>query len=205
VTEKSTLNELKEQERLVRKKLILQAAMELFSTNQVSNVSVRDIAKKAGVSPALIYRHFEDRDELFVEAFLKQSDAILSAFEKIIKESKTVSVETLAETFVTYLLDNDDFFQMMTHFMLDATLKNEALQTFNKSMRRLLDIFDTVFKNSGIKDNVRTDSQALFSSLNGLMITYRNYPGRSKQETKEHVLNLTKVISSKFVSKSPTV
>lgn len=194
----SSLSELKKQEREARRQLILQAAIDLFSTQSVSNVSIRDIAKKAGISPALIYRHFEDRDELFVEAFLKQSERIITTFEEMALKNKTLTIEEVGQSFVSYLLDNEDFFQMMTHFMLDSVLKEEVTGDFNDNMRRLLTTFDTSFCNSGIEDSIRLHSQALFSALNGVVITYRNYPGRSKEETRKHVINLTNFICSKF-------
>lgn len=192
------LHELKKQEREARRQLILQAAIDLFSTHSVSNVSIRDIAKKAGISPALIYRHFDDRDELFVESFLKQSEKIIHTFNEMIEKNDIHSIEKVGQSFVSFLLDNDDFFQMMTHFMLDSVLKEDVMEGFNENMRKLLEIFDTSFKHSGIREEVRLHSQALFSALNGVVITYRNYPGRSNEETRKHVLHLATFICSKF-------
>ncbi|OAO77506.1 helix-turn-helix domain-containing protein [Geobacillus sp. FSL K6-0789] len=70
---KLTFHDLKEQEREARKQLIIDAAIRLFSQKSISNVGMRDIAKEAGISPALIYRYFKDRDDLFVTAFLYTS------------------------------------------------------------------------------------------------------------------------------------
>lgn len=198
MTEKLTLSDLKEQERDARRQLILNAAIELFSSQPISKVGIRDIAKIAGISPALIYRHFEDRDELFVEAFFKKSEEIITTFERMIEENEEVTTEKIGESFVRFLMDNDDFFQMMTHFMLDSVIREDAINRFNQIMRRLLAGFDAAFKSSGISDEVRLHSHAFFASLNGVMITFRSYPGRSEEEIRKHILHLTRFIGSKF-------
>lgn len=196
--ENNTLGRLREQERLKRRELILQAATELFSTQSFSKVSIRDIAKQAGISPALIYRHFDDRDELFVEVFLVQSERMTSVFAETLENRDESSLYRIGEKFVSYLLKHELFFQMMTHFMLDAAMKESGLQKFNDNMRRLLTIFDEVFINMGRTEDIRLHSQAFFAALNGIMITYRNYPGRSEAEIRKHIQALTKVIAEKF-------
>ncbi|KAA0566691.1 TetR/AcrR family transcriptional regulator [Bacillus sp. CH30_1T] len=193
-----TLSELKEKEREARRQLILSAATELFSSQPISKVGIRDIAKKAGISPALIYRHFNDRDELFIEAFFMQSEKIASAFERLIQEEEQRSTQKVGELYVTFLLENDEFFQMMTHFMLDHVIREEAMEPFDKSMRRLLAAFDASFEGMEIKEDVRLHTHAFFSSLNGVLITFRNYPGRSEEEVRKHIFRLTEIICSKF-------
>ncbi len=200
IMESKTLSELKQKEKEARRQLILNAAIELFSSQPVTKVSIRDIAKKAEISPALIYRHFDDRDELFVEAFVKQSENMISSFTKNVKDKEkgTLELEKVGEMFVTYLLDHDDFFQMMTHFMMDAVLKEKVLNDFNNNMRKLLATFDDSFQDNGVREQIRLHSQALFSALNGIVITYRNYPGRSEEEIREHIIKLATFICEKF-------
>src|SRR5699024_6865645 len=106
--DKIRLHDLKQMEKEARRKLILDAAIELFSSQLVSNVGIRDIATKAEVSPALIYQHFKGRDELFVEAFIKQSEKMISEFEDQMAQNGTRSLENIGEVFVNYLLDHDD-------------------------------------------------------------------------------------------------
>src|SRR5690625_5129766 len=79
--EHRTIQMLQEAERETRKQLILTAALTLFGEKQISKVGMRDIAGEAGISPALIYRHFEDQDELFIEAFVKKSKEMIANFE----------------------------------------------------------------------------------------------------------------------------
>jgi len=64
-----TLQKLKAREREKRRALILGAAQRLFSRRGLSEVSMRHIAHRAGVSVGFIYRHFRSRSEIFVELF----------------------------------------------------------------------------------------------------------------------------------------
>jgi len=196
--ENSTLKSLKATEKEMRKNLILQATLTLFGEKQISEVSMRDIAKEAGISAALIYRHFKDRDELFIEAFILKSQEMITTFEHTILEKEIILVEDIGKEFVQYLVHNPLFFKMMTYFMLDHTLVEDHLDRFNTTIRELLAIFDTGFKQSGLKQNVRLHSHAFFAALNGIMITFHHYPGRSEKEVEDHIERLTSLISSLF-------
>lgn len=50
-----------------RKVGIIRAAIPLFAENGFNGASVRDIAKAAGISEALIYRHFPSKEALYEE------------------------------------------------------------------------------------------------------------------------------------------
>lgn len=48
---------------------ILRASIELFSENGYDGVSVRDIAKKAGVTEAALYKHFKSKEDMSLYLF----------------------------------------------------------------------------------------------------------------------------------------
>jgi AcrR family transcriptional regulator len=57
-----------------RRELILEAAREAFLAEGFSGARTRDIAERAGVTEALVYRHFASKKELFEEAILAPLD-----------------------------------------------------------------------------------------------------------------------------------
>jgi len=70
------------------KENILQAAIDLFSQNGVSAVSIRDITRKVGINESSLYNHFNSKDELvdiIMEKF-KQELGNASFEEKNIEE-----------------------------------------------------------------------------------------------------------------------
>lgn len=189
---------MKKQERKARQDAIISAAERVFAGKSFTEVSIRDIAKEAGISHASIYRYFPDQQTLFVEAFLRGSESIIQFLGALVKGNKTVSIENVTDKFLNYLIENDQYFRMMTHFMLDGSLSDELLEKLNMAERLLLDHMDQLFIKMGAKGNVRMLSHAYFAAMNGVLITFRNYPGRSREEVILHMKKLGKIIATKF-------
>lgn len=64
--------------------LILDDAIDVFGSRGYHNVSMDDIAEASGVSKALVYQHFESKDELYLEVMRsfqrKIADTVLPAW-----------------------------------------------------------------------------------------------------------------------------
>jgi AcrR family transcriptional regulator len=58
--------------------LILESATEVFGTRGYHNVSMDDIAEQAGISKALVYQHFDSKDELYL--------AVMRSFQQNLSE-----------------------------------------------------------------------------------------------------------------------
>ncbi len=70
-----------------KKELILQKALALFSEKGYDNTPTSLIAKQAGVSEGLIFRHFENKEGLF-KAILEEGEKILESYiNEIITET----------------------------------------------------------------------------------------------------------------------
>jgi AcrR family transcriptional regulator len=54
--------------RIARRDLLLEAARETFLAKGYAGAAVRTIAERAGVTEAMVYRHFSSKEELFDEA-----------------------------------------------------------------------------------------------------------------------------------------
>ena len=194
----NTFSIMKKQERKARQDAIISAAERVFSTRPFVEVSIRDIAKEAGISHASIYRYFPDQQTLFVEAFLRGAENINRFLDTLVNGSKTVSIEKVTDNFLNYLIDNDQYFRMMTHFMLDGSLSDELIERLNSSERLLLDHLDKLFIKMNAKGNIRMLSHAYFAAMNGVLITFRNYPGRNREDVITHMKKLGRIIALKF-------
>src|SRR5680860_1725975 len=135
---KNTFNGLRKRERETRKDVIVDAAERVFALKPFNRVNMRDIAGEAGISPASIYRYFPDQQTLFVEAFLRGAKEILGILGDIIHKNGELCIENAAEEFIDYLTVNDQYFRMMTHFMLDGSLSDESLESLNRHERSCL-------------------------------------------------------------------
>ena len=191
-SDKSTFKQLREDEREVRKQLIIKAAMELFEEKSFHDIGMRDIAVKAGVSAASIYRYFPSRDDLFVEALLQDINNIEQRLQERIDNGE--SIEDLAIAVVDYLIDNEATFQMMCHFMIRGELNPQALKKFNGVQRYFLKMFENVIKQMEGAESLRLNTQAFFASLAGVVLTFRNYPGRTAEEKRRAMHKLALLI-----------
>jgi len=193
-----TFSHLKDEAKLARQEIIIEAAKRVFAVKPFNKVNIRDIAGEAGISHASIYRYFPDQQSLFVEAFLHGAKEISITLEGIIENAKAPNIIKISDAYVTYLMDNDQYFRMMTYFMLDGSLSEEKIEKLNAAERRIFDQFDRMFQKMKKPEPVRLLSHAFFAALNGVLITFRNYPGRTPTAVRQHMLNIARVIARSF-------
>ena len=194
------LAQLKESERDARRKLILDSACSLFSKKDFRKVNVREIAAEAGVSVGTIYNYYADLDELFLDVFLKNAEEITCLLKKESSDGLP-SLENLCEIYITYLNRNMTFYQMMGHFMLGGKLSAEATEKLNQMMRILMDSIEATLKAQGVHGDTRSLSHALFSALNGIMISYAGYPGRDIEKVETYTRKLGGIVADIFKAK----
>jgi len=194
---KHAFMELREEEREKRKELILDAAERVFGSKPFKDVGMREIAKELGVSVGALYRYFPDKQSLFVEAFMRGARELTELAEKAVEEQN--DPKAIARLYVTFLLEKDHYFKMMSHFMLEGNLEGESLDRLNSMERRLLDVFQKLFESSVSASQRRIVTHAFFAALNGILITFRNYPGRSPEEVRAHVYRLADLITEMFI------
>jgi AcrR family transcriptional regulator len=109
--DRSTFQKLREDERETRRKLIVETAMSLFRSRQVSEIGMRDIAKKASISAAAIYRYFPSRDDILVKAIIKHIHAVEERLEKRFQTGQS-SLEELAIASADYLMEHESLIRL---------------------------------------------------------------------------------------------
>ena len=73
--------EKNEQIRQLKRKQIMNAALELFAIQGFHTTSINDIAEKAGISKGLMYNYFESKDELLSTIMETGFDKLLQWFD----------------------------------------------------------------------------------------------------------------------------
>lgn len=116
---------------------ILAAALEIARTEGFAQVSLRQVAKQAGVVPTALYRHFESKDELGL-ALVEQSFSTLrrmirdaqrdpQVFDHIIDAAAEVLVETVK--------------QSKAHFAFVARERVSGSDAVRRAIRHELELF----------------------------------------------------------------
>lgn len=194
---KSTFIRMRRDERQTRKQHVIQSAIRLFEKKSFMDIGMREIADEATVSPAAIYRYFESKEDLLVEALMSNIIDIIQNFDVDIKQGN-ITIEAFADYVMDYLVEHEATFQMMSYVMVRGRMRPGLIQRFNEVQRNFLAEFDKVLRGAGVPEPVRLFSQAFFSSLAGVAMTYRNYPGRSRDEVRKHMRRLGRMIASMF-------
>lgn len=120
---------------------ILSAALELFANEGFSATSTNQIAKKAGVSEGLIFKHFKNKKGLLDSLYAKLEGKLHEEFSPIIFETnpKEVIKKTIESPF---LMPNVDY----NFWRLQFKLKWESDYFHPEKMQPMLDKWTWAFK-----------------------------------------------------------
>jgi AcrR family transcriptional regulator len=198
MTQRRTFGSLKASIIADKKKIIIDAAERVFGATPFNKVNMRDIAREAGISHATIYNYFPDQQALFVEAFVQGVKAIEERIQAIAEDEKPDKIGRIAQSYVDFLAENDHYFKMMTRFMLAAQIGSEPLEKLNTVARSLLDQFEAILISDGKEEDTRLLAHNFFAALNGILISFRDYPGRSAGEVRAHMGKLARQTADLF-------
>ena len=64
--------------KVIRRKSIIQAAIEVFSKKDFKTASISEIAQKAGVADGTIYQYFRNKEDLFFSIPIEKTNEFRS-------------------------------------------------------------------------------------------------------------------------------
>ncbi len=143
-----------------REEDILQAALDLFSEAGIESVTIEMIAEKAEVGKGTIYKHFSSKNEIFGFLVIRQSNEILSAFDKIdVKAPLITQIKQVLRLFwdiITNDIRKFAVYRKCDQLLLMEDMTPEVLMTFTKANREKNRQI-TALINRGIKDELFRD------------------------------------------------
>lgn len=109
---------LRDERKLRTRQALLDAALALAGQGRgLASISLREVAREAGVVPTAFYRHFRDMDELG----LALVDDVCLTLRKLMREARAsardahdLAIQTSVRGFVGYVLANDRAFEFLT-------------------------------------------------------------------------------------------
>ncbi|MCB0394826.1 MAG: HTH-type transcriptional repressor FabR [Bdellovibrionales bacterium] len=103
-----------DQKQKTRRKLI-ETTLKLSAERGFSSLSLREVAKSAGITPAAFYRHFRDMEDLGLTLI----DEVGLGLRQILREarrtvdSRESSVRSTIESFINYIAENSNLFRVL--------------------------------------------------------------------------------------------
>jgi len=112
---------------------ILQAAEELLAERAPSEVTVRDVAERAGVQHSLVHRHFETKESLVAEVVRRTVDSYASA----VRDTGDTAASFIAG--MAFMADHRASFAAMTRALMEPDEANsfDLFPGFDVHLRRL--------------------------------------------------------------------
>lgn len=196
MAKKGTLLKLKQMDREFRRTLITEAAREVFGQKTYDKVSMEEIANAAGISKSSIYTYFKNQEELYAHVTYIDASSFIAELKAAVENHDGDIVRNAIDHYLDYNILHRSQWRMITHFALHGTNNMESVDKLNAIGRQLMDLFDVIFKKAGCAGDIRLMSHTLFACLSGVLIAFRNYPGRSEEERISHMKKIAGQISS---------
>ena len=191
---RDTLNKLKQQEREIRENLIIDAARSVFGNRTYDQVSMNEIAKAAGIAKSSIYTYFPNQEALFVETAFRDTQQFIAALGKKVENGGASSLATFIGDYLDYNITHDAHWRMITHFALHGNIGEDSARKLNQLSRQVMDLLETVLRQSGCPGDPRLLAHTLFAALSGIMVSFRKYPGRSEAERVAHMKRIAGMV-----------
>lgn len=179
----------------MRQQIIVDAAREVFGQKTYDKASMAEIAKTAGIAKSSIYTYFNSQEELYARIAYKDACEFIDDLEARIQGSDA-PLEVCVSHFLAYYIEHKSQWRMITHFALHGNKEMNAVEQLNDIGRRLMDVFTEVFKILGAPQNPRLLAHTLFSCLSGILIAFRNYPGRTEAERISHMKRIGSMVEA---------
>lgn len=195
MAKKNTLIKLKKKEKELRRAALIEAAREVFGRKTYDKVSMSEIAGQAGIAKSSIYTYFKNQEELYARVTCQDTEQFIKKLEKKIEKNSDDIVKTIVDFFLEYFIEHTSQWRMITHFALHGNKDMASVGTLNATGRRLMDLFESVFKKACCSADTRLMSHTLFSCLSGVLIAFKNYPGRTEKEKTAHMMKIGDQIS----------
>jgi AcrR family transcriptional regulator len=130
---------------------ILEVARQAFSRSG-ANASLDDIAKKAGVGPGTLYRHFPTREELLVAVYRSEMEKLAAAEQKFAEELPPIeALRAWLLLFVDYIAK-----KQLIAPALNALL-GDPKKVFEASYARIWEAIRTLVKRAIENGDIRKD------------------------------------------------
>jgi len=158
----------------VRKAKIIQSAAALFARKGFNGTKTREIAHRAGVSEALIFKHFPSKEDLYAAILAEESPVpgLLSKVKRLAEQHKDVEVfSVIARTVVGGAPDSD----LMRLILFSALENHEMSDMFFHNHIRVFYDFLAGYIQQRIHDGAFQPVQPLIAAraFMGMLIYHR--------------------------------
>lgn len=147
-----------------KKEKILQSALELFAREGYRATSTSRVARQAGVSEGLIFRHFGNKDGLLKAIMLEGEDRAKTLFAQVVFETDP---RTVIRRYLDIPLDMRSDPEELEFWKLQYKIKWETEQYGEHKMEPVFTALSNAFRKLGYR-SPDTEARILLSTIDGV-------------------------------------
>ena len=171
-----TIGTRKQREKLEMRRIILDAAKEIFLEKGFYNTSLRNIAEKIEYSPGTIYLYFKDKDEIFHALHEEGFSKLLSMMQPLQHVADPMErLIAMGRIYMEFAYQNKGLYDLM--FIMEAPINAEMHREKWEMGDRTLHLLKSVLAECQEKGhftgmNVEYLSFMIWSALHGMCALY---------------------------------
>lgn len=143
------------------KNALIQAGVDIITDQGIQNLSMRNAAKRIGVSHTAPYRHFTNKEEFLVAIAVKGFEILDHDMDKAVANLDASDPSALVEggrAYVKFAASNSNYYRIMFgDYIKNKTLFPDFFNAYDRSFRKLI----RIIKNCGTKHKHGTDNTDL--------------------------------------------
>ncbi len=182
------------------RRALIESAIAFLENHDASELSLRGIAKLAGVSTAAPYHHFSSKEDVLLAVantgFISLTDYMRPAVRRVSPDKPTRRLQVAAMKYLEFAWDNPGQYSAMFRNRLvdpasEEQLKSAALRSFQQMVRNV----QAALKEHGRRQDPTIVAYTIWSALHGLA-RLRSDGVRSSDMTRDAYLAIARRITS---------
>jgi len=182
------------EERELRRKRILEGALEVFHKKGLEGATMDEIANEAGFGKATLYYYFTSKEEVFCAIMEKGWKPLWEEIEGIIHEQDVSAHDLFLDALskvVKIILQDQNLYRFLFTAPKAITNMPENLQTWRTYQNRLYGSLKGLLEEGMIKSEFpQTDAELLFRAIGGLFHGILFLGSEDKNVSREDIENL---------------
>lgn len=170
------------------KKRILNEALDIFALQGYEGLSMRSLAKNSGITPSVLYHHYQSKDSLLDELF-KSINTELGIRRANLKSLKTAT--SLLRQRIEFQLNNSkEIIAILKYFIYFRSKFKRNPNGFvpEKTSLHMEEVLKLGQKTSEFRiDNLKKQAKVMTHSVNGFIIEY--FPHKFAESEKKALVN----------------
>jgi AcrR family transcriptional regulator len=170
---------------------LLSAAIKFIREGGFQQMSLRALARRAGVSPAAPYHHFKDKNELLAEvatdSFRRMTEDMQRAQQRLPERADAVDrFIAIGRSYMSFAIKHPAHFQVMFGpILMDKAQYPHLQEAASECFEQLHSTVTLAFGEDGTPEAIRNVALTSWSTVHGAAVLWNQGPLKSRSEARD--------------------